>query len=54
LTPTSNATATEANLGEEVVADAAAGPVELCGIGHYPQVGVPEVFSRSALKLLRA
>jgi pimeloyl-ACP methyl ester carboxylesterase len=30
----------------------AADVVELPGIGHYPQVEVPEVFSRSALSLL--
>ena len=32
----------------------AADVVELPGVGHYPQVEVPEVFARSALSLLSA
>jgi hypothetical protein len=28
--------------------------VELPGVGHYPQVQVPEMFSRAALSLLCA
>jgi len=30
----------------------AADVVELPGVGHYPQIEVPEVFARAALSLL--
>ena len=43
--------------GEKVVADLPAGLGELVvldGVGHYPQVEVPEEFTRAVLSLLAA